>query len=75
MSTQRQKSAPGPVELVDEADARDAIPVRLTPYGLGLGLDAGHAIKDDDRAVQHSQAALHLNSEVHVPGVSIMLIR
>ena len=58
----------GPVELVDEAEARHAVAVGLAPDRLGLGLDAGHAVEDDDRAVEHAQAALDLDGEVHVPG-------
>ena len=58
----------GAVELVDEADARHAVAVGLAPDRLGLGLDAGHAVEDHDRAVEHAQAALHLDGEVHVPG-------
>ena len=58
----------GPVELVDEAEARHAVAVGLAPDRLGLGLHAGHAVEDDDRAVEHAQAALDLDGEVHVPG-------
>src|SRR5207253_9882717 len=50
----------GSVELVDEAEARHAVAIRLPPDGLGLRLDAGHAIEDDDRAVKHAQAPLDL---------------
>ena len=58
----------GPVELVDEAEARHAVAVGLAPDRLGLGLDAGHAVEDDDRAVEHAEAPLDLDGEVHVPG-------
>ena len=58
----------GPVELVDEAEARHAVAVGLAPDGLGLGLDAGHAVEDDDGAVEHPEAPLDLDGEVHVPG-------
>ena len=58
----------GAVELVDEAEARHAVPVGLAPDRLRLGLDAGHAVEHDDRAVEHAQAALDLDGEVHVPG-------
>ena len=58
----------GPVELVDEAEARYAVAVGLSPDRLGLGLDAGDAVEDDDRAVEHAQAPLDLDREVHVPG-------
>jgi hypothetical protein len=58
----------GPVELVDEADARHAVAVGLAPDRLGLGLDAGDAVEHDHRAIEHPQAALHLDGEVHVPG-------
>ena len=62
------KVGAGAVELVDEADARHAVAVGLAPDRLGLGLDAGNAVEDDDRAVEHAQAALDLDGEVHVPG-------
>ena len=58
----------GAVELVDEAEARHAVAVGLAPDRLGLGLDAGHAVEDDDRAVEHAEAPLDLDREVHVPG-------
>ena len=58
----------GAIELVDEADPRHGVLVRLAPDGLGLGLDAGHAVEDDDRAIEDAQAALDLDGEVHVPG-------
>ena len=58
----------GPVELVDEADPRHAVAVGLAPDRLGLGLDAGDAVEDDDRAIEHAKAALDLDGEVHVPG-------
>ena len=58
----------GPVELVDEAEARHAVAVGLAPDRLGLGLDAGHAVEDDDRAIEDAEAPLDLDGEVHVPG-------
>ncbi len=58
----------GAVELVDEAEARHAVAIGLAPDGLGLRLDAGHAVEDDDRAIEHPQAPLDLDREVHVPG-------
>ena len=58
----------GAVELVDEAEARHAVAVGLAPDRLGLRLDAGDAIEDDHRAVEHAQAPLDLDREVHVPG-------
>ena len=58
----------GAVELVDEADARDAVLVGLTPDGLGLRLDAGDAVEDGDRAVEDAKAALDLHREVDVAG-------
>ena len=56
------------VHLVDEADARDVVLVGLTPDLLGLRLDALLAVEDGDGAVEHAQAALHLDGEVDVPG-------
>ena len=57
-----------PVHLVDEADPRHAVAVGLPPDGLGLRLDAGDAVEDRDRAVEHAQRALHLDGEVDVAG-------
>ena len=54
------------VELVDEADARDVVPVGLAPDGLGLRLDAGDAVEHGDGAVEHAQRALDLDGEVDV---------
>jgi hypothetical protein len=56
------------VELVDEADARHVVAVGLTPDGLGLRLNAGHAVEHRDRAVEHAQRALDLDGEVDVAG-------
>ncbi len=55
------------VELVDEADPRDAVAVGLPPDGLRLRLDAGHPVEDRDRAVEDAQRALDLDGEVDVP--------
>ena len=58
----------GAVELVDEAEARHAVAIGLPPDRLRLWLHAGHAIEDDDRPIEHPQAALDLHGEVHVSG-------
>src|SRR5256885_11136003 len=47
----------GPIHLVDEADPRDLVTVRLTPNGFGLWLHAGYRVEDRDRAVEHAEAA------------------
>ena len=52
------------VHLVDEADARHLIAIRLTPNRLRLRLDTGHGIEHDHAAVQHTQTALHFGREV-----------
>src|SRR5262249_4051148 len=57
-----------PVQLVDEGDSGHAVAVGLAPDGLGLGLHPGHGIEDGNRTVQHSQAALYLDGEVHMSG-------
>src|SRR5690606_28195294 len=54
------------VHLVDEADPRDVVFVRLTPHRLGLGLNALLAIEDGNRAVEHAKRALDLDREVNV---------
>jgi len=56
------------VHLVDEADARHAVLVGLTPHGLGLRLDAGDAVEHGDRAVENAQRPLDLDGEVDVAG-------
>src|SRR5207247_9237786 len=48
--------------------ARHAVLVRLAPYRLGLGLDAGDGIEHGYRAVEDAQRALHLDGEVDVAG-------
>ena len=75
MSTTAPEVGAGPVELVDEAEARHAVAVGLAPDRLGLGLDAGHAVEDDDGAVEDAEAALDLDVKSTCPGVSMMLIR
>ncbi len=56
------------VHLVDEADARHVVLVGLTPDLLGLRLNAFLAVEDRHGTVEHTQAALHLDGEVHVAG-------
>ena len=56
----------GAVELVDEAHPRHAVPVGLTPDGLGLRLDACDTVEDGDGTVEDAQRALHLDREVDV---------
>ena len=54
------------VHLVDEADARNAVLVGLTPYGLGLRLNAFLAVEDGHGTIEHAQRTLHLGGEVDV---------
>ena len=54
------------VHLVHEADTGYAIFVRLPPHGLRLRLDARDRVEHDHAAVEHAQAALHLDREVDV---------
>ena len=56
------------VHLVDEADARHAVLVRLAPDGLGLGLDSPHRVEQRDGAVEDAEGALDLEGEVDVAG-------
>ena len=58
----------GAVELVDEDDARHVVAVGQAPVGLALRLHARHALDDEHRAVEHAQAAVHLDVEVDVAG-------
>ena len=54
------------VHLVDVTHARHVVLVREPPVGLGLRLDARHAVEYDDRAVEDAQAAVHFDREVDV---------
>ncbi|SCG10058.1 hypothetical protein GA0115255_126693 [Streptomyces sp. Ncost-T6T-2b] len=56
----------GAVELVDEADTRHAVAVRLTPDSLGLRLDARDTVEHGDGAVEDAERTLHLDGEVDV---------
>ena len=66
ISIVRSEGGAGAVHLVDEADARHAVLVGLTPDRLRLRLDTGDGIEHDDAAVEHAQRALHLDGEVDV---------
>jgi len=55
------------VELVDEADPRHAIFVRLPPDRLRLGLDTLYAVEDDDTAVEDAERTLNFDRKVDVP--------
>src|SRR6266702_3406994 len=54
------------VHFVHEANARDAVLVRLAPHGLGLRLHARHGIEHAHRAVQNAQRTFHFDGKVHV---------
>ena len=56
------------VHLVDKGDAGNLVAVGLTPDRLGLRLDAGDRVEHGHGTVEHAQAPLHLDGEVHVPG-------
>ena len=56
------------VDLVDEANSRDAVLIGLAPDFFRLRLHAMHGVKHRDRAVEHAQRALHLGREIHVAG-------
>ncbi|MDT4835888.1 hypothetical protein FQZ97_695670 [compost metagenome] len=63
-----QEVGTGTVHLVDVDDARHAVLVGLTPYGLGLRLNAGSTAEHDDSTVEHAQRALYFDGEVNVAG-------
>ena len=54
------------VHLVDITDTRHIIFVSLTPYSLRLRLHTAYGAECSHGAVEHTQRALHLYSEVHV---------
>ena len=56
------------VHLVDEAEARYAVLVGLTPHRLGLGLDAGHRVEHRDGAIEDPERPLDFGREIDVAG-------
>lgn len=44
------------------------IPFHLSIDGQRLALHASHTAQDQNGAIQHSQSALHLHSEIHMTG-------
>ena len=63
-----QKICARAIHLVHEAQARDAVLVCLPPHRLGLRLHPAHRAQHGAGAVEHAQAALHFDREVHVAG-------
>src|SRR5690348_8463431 len=56
------------VHFIDEADARHAVFIGLTPNGLGLRLNTGDRVEHGDSAIEHAHGTFYLNGEVHVAG-------
>ena len=54
------------VHLVDVDHTGNMIMVSLSPYSLGLRLNAALGTQDSDAAVENAQRALNLNGEVNV---------
>ncbi len=64
----------GPVGLVDHQDHGQVRGQRLAQHEPGLRQRALRGVDQQDHAVDHGQAALHLAAEIGVPGVSMTLI-
>ena len=56
------------VNLVDEANSRDAVLISLAPDFFRLRLHPVHRVKHRHRAVQHAQRAFHFGREIDVAG-------
>ena len=56
----------GAVHLVDERQPRHVVPLHLAIDRDRLRLHAAHRAQHENRAVEHAQAALHLDREVDV---------
>ena len=63
-----QEIGAGTIHLVDEGNARHLVLVHLAPDSLGLRLHTRHSAENRHRTVQHTQAALDFDGEIHVPG-------
>ncbi|EAX47677.1 conserved hypothetical protein [Thermosinus carboxydivorans Nor1] len=55
------------VHFVYIGNTRNTIFIRLAPYRFGLGLNTTLGAKYRNRTIKHSERALYLNREVHVP--------
>ena len=55
------------VHLIDEANAGHAVIVGLAPDGFRLRLDPVYGVEDGDCSIEHTQRALYLGGEIHVP--------
>src|ERR1051326_5417340 len=58
----------GTIHFVDERNTRNAVFVRLTPHGFGLGFDAANSTEHSDSAIQNAKRTLYFCSEVNVTG-------
>src|SRR6266436_9637369 len=54
------------VHLVDERKARDVVFRCLPPNRFGLRLDTGDAVKNCDRAIEHTKRTLDFRGEIDV---------
>ena len=56
------------IDLINEANSRDAILIGLAPDFLRLRLHSMDRVKHCNRAVKHAQRTLHLSRKIHVSG-------
>jgi hypothetical protein len=56
------------VHFVNVNHSRYAVVISLTPYGLGLRLNAALGAENRYRTVENSQRTLYLNGKVNVSG-------
>ena len=56
------------VHFVNVNHSRNAVVIGLTPYSLGLRLNAALCAENRNRTVKNSQGTLNLNGEVNVSG-------
>ena len=61
-----QRIGAGAVHLVDERQPRHMIALHLAIDGHRLALHAAHGAQHQNGAVQHAQAAFHLDREIDV---------
>jgi hypothetical protein len=55
------------VQLVNESQSRDLIPISLMPDGFALRLYAFDAGKNNHSSVQNAEASFHFGSKVYMP--------
>jgi hypothetical protein len=58
--------SPKAIHLIDKGNLRNAVFVRLVPYGLRLGFHSAHSAKHANGTVENPKRPFHFNGEVNM---------